>query len=89
LKRLLSQLLEYELQKHLIINFRQSYSTAVLLRNNRHKILCTVYRIHGKMINGHCVQIIPWTGYIKTIFKRARVNQNIYMSCHESFHTPE
>ena len=42
------------------------------------------------MINGHCVQIIPWTGYdIKTIFKRARVNQNIYMSCHESFHTPE
>ena len=47
------------------------------------------------------VQIIPWTGYIKTIFKRARINQNqgayiykrpdqnIYMSCHESFHTPE
>jgi hypothetical protein len=29
LKRLLSQLLEYELQKHLIINFRQSYSTAL------------------------------------------------------------
>ena len=28
------------------------------------------------MINGHCVQIIHWTGYIKTIFKRARVNQN-------------
>ena len=28
------------------------------------------------MINGHCVQIIPWTGYTKTIFKRARVNQN-------------
>ena len=45
------------------------------------------------MTNGHYVQIIPWTGYIKTIFKRARVNQNqgayiykrpdqnIYMSC--------
>ena len=40
------------------------------------------------MINGHCVQIISWTGYdIKTIFKPNK--QNIYMSCHESFHTPE
>ena len=28
------------------------------------------------MINGHCVQIIPWTGYTKTIFKRAKVNLN-------------
>ena len=41
------------------------------------------------MINGHCVQIIPWTGYdIKTIFKRARVNQNIYMSCMRAFILP-